>query len=541
MNTARALLYARTLPTLRPVQVLGRVWRTLHRPRPDLRPAPPLRAACFWRAPGLRAQALVGPSRLRFLGREGDVRSAGDWNAPGRERLWTYNLHYFEWLDAPDAERRDDWGRALVARWVRENPPGEGAGWEPYPLSLRVASLVRWAAAGNELPREMVESLAVQARYLRASLEHHLLGNHLFANAKALVFAGAFFAGDEAAGWLAKGLALLRREIGEQILEDGGHFERSPMYHALLLADLLDLLGLARAYPSAIGDADERLWRATAERMRRWLAVMTHPDGDIPFFNDAAFGVAPRAAALDAYAQRLGLEPAAAPEDGLHHLASSGYVRLQRGPAVALVDVAEIGPRYLPGHAHADTLGFELSLFGRRALVQSGTSSYEPGPERLRQRSTEAHNTVVVDGADSSEVWASFRVARRAMPVDLVLEEQGDELVVGCAHDGYLRLPGRVMHRRTWRLGERGLHVSDRIGGSFTSAAALLYLHPHVCAEAGGARLLLEGDRHVALAAAGGRCTVEPATWHPELGSAVETSRLRIELRAERLDTRLRW
>ena len=81
---------------------------------------------------------------------------------------------------------------------------------------------------------------------------------------------------------------------------------------------------------------------------------------------------------------------------------------------MALLDVAPVGPDYLPGHAHADTLSFELSLFGQRVLVNSGTSQYEAGPERSRQRGTAAHNTVIVDGHDSSEVWAGFRVARRA-------------------------------------------------------------------------------------------------------------------------------
>jgi hypothetical protein len=38
----------------------------------------------------------------------------------------------------------------------------------------------------------------MQVRFLRKRLEVHLLGNHLFANAKALVFAGLYFSGDEA-------------------------------------------------------------------------------------------------------------------------------------------------------------------------------------------------------------------------------------------------------------------------------------------------------------------------------------------------------
>src|SRR5450759_4718040 len=299
---------------------------------------------------------------------------------------------------------------------MSENPPGQGNGWEPYPTSLRIVNWVKWSLDGDTHSPEVVHSLAVQARWLRKRLEIHLLGNHLWANAKALVFAGAYFEGVEAASWRDTGLRLLRRELAEQVLPDGGHFERSPMYHAIVLGDVLDLLQLAKRCPGCCAVGDVESWRSAAMRMRRWLRVMTHPDGGIAFFNDSALGIAPDFTALAAYADALGLPPDAVPLAGIEALPDSGYVRLQMGPAVLIADVGEIGPAYLPGHAHADTLSFELSLHGRRVLVNGGTSTYESGDERLRQRGTAAHNTVVVDGQDSSEVWGSFRVARRARP-----------------------------------------------------------------------------------------------------------------------------
>ena len=180
------------------------------------------------------------------------------------------------------------------------------------------------------------------------------------------------------------------------------------MYHALILEDLLDLLNLAGAVSGDPGTAGRRLtadqgrslveavcaWRETVQRMRVWLAALCHPDGEIALFNDAAFGIAPAPAELDAYARRLALGEVAPPAEGITCLEPSGYVRLALGPAVALLDCAPIGPDYLPGHAHADTLTFELSLRGRRLVVDSGTDRYGEGAERLRQRGTAAHNTV---------------------------------------------------------------------------------------------------------------------------------------------------
>ena len=62
------------------------------------------------------------------------------------------------------------------------------------------------------------------------------------------IFAGFFFDGPEAGSWLGQGLSIYEREISRQILPDGGHFELSPMYHAIILEDLLDVINAARTF-----------------------------------------------------------------------------------------------------------------------------------------------------------------------------------------------------------------------------------------------------------------------------------------------------
>lgn len=543
MNLATAQLYFHTLRSLRPAQVFGRVWRRVHTVRPDLGPAPARRELRGWRAPAAREASWLSATRRRFLGVERDVTSAADWNAPEATKLWLYNLHYFDDLCAEGAASRAEWHNAGIARWIDENPPGEGNGWEAYPLSLRVVNWIKWSLAGHPLGEVAEHSLAVQARYLRASLEHHLLGNHLFANAKALVFAGLYFEGPEAEAWLAKGLALVAREVEEQVLLDGGHFERSPLYHSLFLEDLLDLQNLAAAGHGSLRgrwSGQPAQWRSTARRMRRWLTLMTHPDGELALFNDCAFGVAPSPDELHGYARRIGLGPTPLPRTGVQLLPHSGYARLETEDALALLDVGEIGPSYLPGHAHADTLGFELSLFGERAIVDSGTSLYESSSERLRQRGTAAHNTVLVDGADSSEVWSSFRVARRAEPHGLEVDESQDELTVRCSHDGYLRLPGRVIHSRRWTLGANTLEVDDRLDGAFQSAEAAFHLHPAVRILSPG-RFVLPGGQPLSATFAGGEPSTAPSTWHPRFGSSVPNTRVAVALRERQLRSTLRW
>lgn len=468
---------------------------------------------------------MTGPDAFRFIGVERSLGCAKDWNRPDWPKLWLYNAHYFDDLLAEGASTRTDWHQALLRRWVAENPPGRGNGWEPYPTSLRIVNWVKWHLAGNHLEDAMRQSLAVQVRWLRRRLEHHLQGNHLWANAKALVFAGACFEGKEADGWLRQGLALMRREVRGQILPDGGHYERSPMYHAIMAEDLLDLVQLAARTGRLPQEACDE-WREVARRMLDWAATMAHPDGHPAFFNDAAFGIAPDLPALAGYARALGLAEPQPPAAGMHVLPASGYARLQTGAAVVLADVGPVGPDHLPGHAHADTLSFEMSLHGRRVLVNGGTSTYQNDAERARQRGTAAHNTVVVDGHDSSEVWSAFRVARRARVHDLAWSETGPGLELAASHDGYRRLPGRVTHHRSWRLDASGLEVADTLTGEWREAEARFHFAPGEMLEYG---------------VEGGTARVERGTWHPRFGESVAVDVLVVELQQANCRVRFRW
>ena len=123
------------------------------------------------------------------------------------------------------------------------------------------------------------------------------------------------------------------------------------MYHAAVLEALLDLVNVLRAYARAVPAG----WPQIIARMGRWLDVMSHPDGELAFFNDAAFDMAPNCAALSAYAERLGFRSPSHALEPLTILADSGYVRGVSGPAYLLCDCAALGPDYLPGHGHADS------------------------------------------------------------------------------------------------------------------------------------------------------------------------------------------
>jgi uncharacterized heparinase superfamily protein len=484
---------------------------------------------------------MIAPDVFRFLNVERRCATAGDWEPSDATQLWVYNLHYFDDLNALDSPARQKWHERLLERWAIEVPSGQGAGWEPYPLSRRIVNSVKWAVRGNVLPAAYQASLAVQARWLMKRLEYHILGNHLLANAKALIHAGLYFNGPEAARWHARGMDLMARQILEQVLADGGHFELSTMYHAIVLEDLLDLVNLDRAY----GREPASDWLAAIAAMRDWLRTMTHPDGDISFFNDAAFGIASTSPELDAYAGRLGLRSMSCADVPLIALHSSGYLRAVSGRACLLCDSAAVGPDYLPGHAHADTLSFELSLFGRRVFVNSGTSQYGTDSERERQRGTRAHNTVVVNGKDSSEVWAGFRVARRARAQLHSAESNSAATVIQSSHDGYRRLPGRNVHSRRWTLESCSLRIDDEISGRFQSAEACFHVHPDVEVRTTGPHevsLLLPGGASARMVFEGAAAVeARRGTWHPQFGISIENWFIVARLERNKLATIVRW
>ena len=283
------LLYIRTARHLEPVQIYSRF-----RLRPRLDVAGPYQRRVItgqWTPPIAKRPAQTGPNRFRFLNQEREIRS---WDDHSASNLWLYNLHYFEHVDSQ-----------LVDRWIAENPVGESMGWDPYPTSLRIANWCKWILGGASPGSHVCESICVQAAWLERRLERHLLANHLLANAKALLFAGCLFRGDMADRWFATGLRVLQQELPRQILADGAHTERSPMYHSIVLEDLLDLSNLRQTFDCRLPDLS-----GYTGRMLGWLDRMTHPDGGISFFNDAALGVASTRDLLESYARRMGV-PAA--------------------------------------------------------------------------------------------------------------------------------------------------------------------------------------------------------------------------------------
>lgn len=562
--------FARLLRTVRYLKPSQLAWRLRYRlagssPSSYRRDEAPQPAAEFPAIPALHAdrsgeaiaQQLKAGS-LTLLHQAFNLKDGAlDWHLGPQSngRLATVTLHYHEWLyllaeEAAGEGTSAQEAGALLAQhlgdWIaRCGSQGQGVrelAWNAYAIATRLGWWTRlWHKLGTksranwgELEGAFLRSLAEQASFLHDHIEWDLRGNHLLRDAVGLAYAGRFFEGTEAERWLAKATDLAVRQAREQVRPDGGHFERSAMYHLHAMEDLLQLTALLK------DDDARRELRETWGRMAVVAAWLRHPDGQIPLLNDAALnGSAHPQALLDAGAALLNTAVVTPSRRVGKFFKDSGLAVWHGDHWSFFFETGAVGPDYQPGHAHADTLTLETSFHGQRLFVDPGTYAYDLDERRRYDRSTAAHNTVCIDGEDSSEVWHIFRVGRRARVRCVVSSPEARGMTVTSEHDGYVHLPGRPRHGRTVSVDGMGvLEVEDQISGEGRHRLEGGWLlAPGWSAEEapGGWKVEKNGLRLRIMVSgpAGLSCRIAKAAYHPEFGLEEQTTRLLWQIESE--------
>jgi len=500
--------------------------------------------------------------RYRFLNVERTLPDPIDWRLggwPEAAHLWRFHLHYHGFLLDLAAEGGETGNGAgfdrawpIIGQWIDGNSPSDARvlmdAWHPYCISRRLPVWIwLWSVSppDGELHELVLCSMFAQARCLERHLEWDVRGNHLLENARALALTGAFLEGPDADRWLEKAARILRKELAEQILAHGEHFERSPMYHALMLEAVLDVRDGVGAVMPELADVCAQ----TAERMAAFLREIIHPDGEIPLLGDSVFG---ETAPIGRLIKRAGVslrEGASGGGDRQAALGESGgekgvtrrvtstarsvgdYWVYRHGDDFLLFDAGPVGPDHLPAHAHADLLTFEASVGGGRLFVDSGVFSYQDEPMRRYGRSSRAHNVLQIDGRDQCDTWSRFRMGYRGWPSGFAAgEESGFHWACAC-HNAYRRLGvPRVGRWIACRPGGPWLCVDWAEGQGRRDLSALLHLHPDVAVEqVEDDRVRLEVGRVVAHLhyMTAGRVTVTDGWYSPRLGHRLPCSVVR--------------
>ena len=388
-----------------------------------------------------------------------------DWSFGDYGMLWTYNLNYFDWLHQPGISKEQ--GLEKISQFYATPLEKNPIILHPYPTSLRIINtakfISKWDIKEDWLYHELVSDL----KFLSRRLEYHLLANHLLENAFALYIGGLISNQNK---FTQKGRKLLLRELKEQVLNDGMHYERSPMYHLIILERLLDALNFAK--PS--GDDLTSILKSYAVRMTG-LAMNWYDLDRIPMMQDSAYNIASTVPVLLKYSKSvLGEDYPSRPNE----LKDSGYRKFNNAYFTLFANVESIGPSYQPGHAHADELNFELFYKGAPIIVDTGVSTYEKNDRRLLERSTSSHNCIV-SGRNSSDVWSGFRVGRRAN-VKIGVD---DDQKLTATHDGFGTLTSRSFDSSV--TGQ--MTLTDTLVYQSTSdgfyGKGYLHLHPDVDLE----------------------------------------------------------
>jgi hypothetical protein len=394
-----------------------------------------------------------------------------NWNFADFGKLWVYNLNYFDFLESCDLNN----GFFLIKDYIR-NAADLKDGMEPYPTSLRIVNWIKLCVKHQVFPTDVLRFIRSDVDRLQKKIEYHILANHILENACTLWISSIFFNDHKLQK---KASVLLEAQIKEQFAGDGFHYEKSILYHITLLSKLLDCFHMTPFNSNSNKNIEDLLKITLAEGAAKikWF-MESH---NFPMFNDCVEQELPHINQLLQGIESAGIVI----KEGNQN--TSGYFKFFQNDFVAFANYSSIGPRYQPGHAHADTFSFVLYFKKKQIIVDPGISTYEACDIRDFERSTKAHNTISYNNENSSEVWSAFRVGRRAEVFDVKVSENE---VTGW-HNGYRHLGAK--HFRNLKVTEYGINIYDvieeRSGKNIISS---IHFHPDVQLEISDNNILIE-------------------------------------------------
>lgn len=337
-----------------------------------------------------------------------------DWNFLEYGTLWNYNLNYLEFLNQKKFNKKRF--TKILKNYI-SNKKESIFGCDPYPISLRNINILKFIL-NNKIKDHLIDkSIYEDYMLLYNNFEFHLQGNHLLENSLSLFLGGIYFNEKKFLKYSEK---ILNTELDKQILSDGAHFELSPMYHNILLERILDII-----YFLKINNYRElKIYKKLiykSKLMFNWIKEVSYSDYSYPLVNDSAIGIGLTVDKLNILMKKNSIE-----NIDKVSVSDSGFRRINFGQFEIYINFSEIKSNFQPGHKHADFLNFELRYKSMPIIIDPGISTYEKSKQRLIERSSSMHNTIIVNNADSCQVWDSFKLGKR--PTLKIIEDNSNLL-----------------------------------------------------------------------------------------------------------------
>ncbi len=485
-------------------------------------------------------KSYLGKNKFIFLNKENTIDINFFPDTKIQDKLWIYNLNYFDFLNSNNDNILKDEYITFINKWIKNNSKLNIEN-DPYPLSLRIVNWIKWSLKNDYYDKKFLNSLYIQTLYLNQNLEYDLMGNHLFANIKALIFSGIYFDDDKINNIFDKSIKLLESQLTEQINEDGSHCELSPMYHSIILEDLIDIYYIFKIYNYKNSHLLSSL-EIKILLMLNWLENMSF-NNDLFFFNDTCNEIANNFNELHKYANNLKLNYSLNLKKNkyIYFLPNSGFVNLKLNDIRIIFDTGNIGYNLNPGHAHADCLSLELVLFSQKLFVNSGISTYENSNLRFFQRSTKSHNTVSVDNKNSSDIWSSFRVSLRAEPIKkkLTINKFKNSFFLTAAILSKNFSNNQIIHERQISVYSNSITIKDTINGKYKSAKSYFYLHPKI--QIINYNKIKIDDIVISLISKNSEMKFIKSKWYPKFNYEINNNCLVLETLGNSCELTLKW
>jgi uncharacterized heparinase superfamily protein len=463
---------------------------------------------------------------------------------------WAFKLYGFDplaWVYTgvePDTEAAVRLQRTFDG-WIRDWGDSVHIGerqylrraWTPWAVSLRIIRWCRylaWRTPGavdnqQDFEAELGRALYKNALFLTNHIERDVGGNHLIENGAALVLAGVVLSVDS---WITTGVELLSEAATEQFLNDGCHFERSPMYHVLVLTRYLTVQGVLLD----VGHSVPASLRETVRAGLAFLRFIAPPDDRLPLLNDSVYGQGLPLSACLRYAGALGL-PDESPSGGVKpsrcHPTESGYHWRKTTGGAMLIDGGPVGPPHLPGHSHSDTLSVLVWLDGCPVVTDTGTFGYEAGAFRQYARGVNGHNTVQVGTIEPIPLSGKFLLGPRCDP-----EIRAEDGPVSVFEGRYTARPfgsTPYTHHRAVYTADDWWTIWDTVDCTDDAPVySRLHLHPEITPTvASTGRISLTGPADTPLGfvhpLGETRTRITTGWYFPEFGKAVQRPVLEVE------------